>query len=116
MGMTQNHFVPHTKVCTKVAAVSGTIAHVTLTTIPTESYDYNLVLTYIGTAGEPAFFALGSAEQLASANADMCILSGQTLVVERGRATHLNIIASATKTGVIYATTGMGDPHIAQGT
>ena len=112
MGIVTNHFVPHTKACTVVQAVSGTIAHAALTTIPTESYDFNLVLTYVGTAGEPAFFSLGSVAGLASANADMMIMAGQSLVVERGRATHLNVIASASKTGVIYATTGVGDPHI----
>jgi hypothetical protein len=112
MGMTSNYFVPHTKACTKVQAVSGTIAHLALTSIPTEQYQYNLVLTYVGTAGEPAFFSLGSVAGLASSTGDMCILAGQTLVVDRGNATHLNVIASATKTGVIYATTGMGDPFL----
>tara|TARA_R100000306_G_C4340357_1_gene124909 strand:+ start:30 stop:383 length:354 start_codon:yes stop_codon:yes gene_type:complete len=115
MGITTNSFVPHTKACTVVQAVSSTIAHAALTTIPGDLYDFNVILTYFGTAGEPAFFSLGSVAGSASANADMCILAGQTLVVERGRATHLNVIASADKTGVIYATTGLGDPQAAGG-
>jgi len=42
----------------------------------------------------------------------MAIMAGQTIVLEKGRATHIGAIASATKTLTLYATVGMGDPSI----
>jgi hypothetical protein len=113
MGSSTNFFVPHTRGPTKTIAVTATTGATALTTTAGELYNYNVILTCVGTAGDVAFFELGaSATTSASIAGNMAIMAGQTIVLEKGRATHIGAIASATKTLTLYATVGMGDPSI----
>jgi hypothetical protein len=111
MGSSTNFFVPHTRGPTKTIAVTATTGATALTTTASELYNYNVILSCVGS--DPAFFELGaSATTSATVAGSMAIMAGQTMVIEKGRATHIGAITSGTKTATLYVTVGMGDPSI----
>lgn len=82
-----------------VSNTSGTVA------LPTKLPDGYLRLFNAGAS--TVFVAIGSSTITASATADMPLVTGATIIIDRGNATTLAAI-TATSTATLYATAGEG--------